>query len=126
MVEIKEIVGVDDLYNFLNDTPEEIHVVLFDNDQEHAPNCIMENLENLSTEKVGNALFAIADMNKTENEPLKTEREFYIFPSVEFFKNNKSYVRHLGHLNEFGFYEIIDEINEGYYIPSDETENKEE
>lgn len=124
MVEIREIVGVDDLYNFLNDTPEEIHVVLFDNDQEHVPNCIMENLENLSREKIGNTLVAVADMNKPENEPLKNERDFYLFPSVEFLKDNKSYVRHLGHLNEFGFYEIIDGINENYYIPSDENEEE--
>ena len=120
MVEIREIVGVEDLHNFLNDTPEEIHIVLFDNDQEHAPNCIMENLENLSREKIGNTLVAVADMNKPENEPLKNERDFYLFPSVEFLKDNKSYVRHLGHLNEFGFYEIIDGINENYYIPTEE------
>ena len=124
MVEIKQIVGVEDLHNFLNDTPEEIHVVLFDIDQEHGPNCIMENLENLSREKIGNTLVAVADMNKPENEPLKNERDFYLFPSVEFLKDNKSYVRHLGHLNEFGFYEIIDGINENYYIPSDENEEE--
>ena len=124
MVEIREIIGVEDLHNFLNDTPEEIHIVLFDNDQEHAPNCIMENLENLSREKIGNTLVAVAEMNKPENEPLKNERDFYLFPSVEFLKDNKSNVRHLGHLNEFGFYEIIDGINENYYIPSDENEEE--
>lgn len=120
MVEIREIVGVDELNSFLDDTPEVIHVVLFDNDTEHAPNCIMENLENLSREKIGNTLVAVADMNKPENELLKNERNFYLFPSVEFLKDNKSYVRHLGHLNEFGFYEIIDGINENYYIPTEE------
>ena len=87
MVEIREIIGVDELNSFLDDTPEVIHVVLFDNDTEHAPNCIMENLENLSREKIGNTLVAVADMNKPENEPLKNERNFYLFPSVEFLKD---------------------------------------
>ena len=56
MVEIREIVGVDELNSFLNDTPEVIHVVLFDNDREHAPNCVMENLENQPNRKDKNIL----------------------------------------------------------------------
>ena len=120
MVEIREIVGVDELNSFLNDTPEVIHVVLFDNDKEHAPNCVMENLENLSKDKVGDAMFALADMNKAENEPLKDAREFYIFPSIEFFKNKKSYCRFLGHMSEYDFYEVFDGFEDNYYVPEEE------
>lgn len=120
MVEIREIVGVDELNSFLEDTPEVIHVVLFDNDKEHAPNCIMENLENLSKDKVGDAMFALADMNKVENEPLKDAREFYLFPSIEFFKDKKSYCRILGHMSEYDFYEIFDGFEDNYYTPTEE------
>lgn len=120
MIEIREIVGVDELNSFLDDTPEIIHVVLFDNDKEHAPNCIMENLENLSKDKVGDAMFALADMNKVENEPLKDAREFYLFPSIEFFKDKKSYCRILGHMSEYDFYEIFDGFDDDYYTPMEE------
>lgn len=120
MIEIRQIVGVDELNSFLNDTPEVIHVILFDNDKEHAPNCIMENLENLSESKINGALIAVADMNNPENEPLKEAREFFIFPSIEFLKNGKSYARILGHMSEYDFYEVIEDIEDGYYQPEEE------
>lgn len=120
MIEIREIIGVEGLHAFYNDTPEVLHIVLYDEDTEHSENCIYENLENLSESKLNGALVAVADMTKPENEPLKDEREFYSFPSVEYTKDNKSYFRHLGHMSEYEFYEAIEDVEDGYYIPMEE------
>ncbi len=120
MVEIRQIVGVEQLRSFYNESPEKVHIVLYDNDKDHAPNCIAENLENLSESKIYGALIAVADMNNPENEPLKDEREFYFFPSIEFVKDGKSYARILGHMSEYDFYEVLEDIEDGYYQPEEE------
>ena len=120
MIEIREIIGVESLHEVYNDIPEALHIVLYDEDTVQSENCIYKNLEKLSESKLNGALVAVADMTKPENEPLKDERDFHLFPSVEYTKDNKSYFRSLGHMSENEFYKAIEDVESGYYIPMEE------
>ena len=120
MVEIRQIFGLEQLHSFYNESPEKVHVVLFDDENNHEPDCIANKLENLNNSEDYDILFAIADMTNVDNEPFIQERDFYNFPSIEFTKNDKSYYRFQGNMTLDEFYDVINKIEEGYYLPEDE------
>lgn len=120
MIEIRQIFGLEQLHSFYNESPEKVHVVLFDDENNHEPDCIANKLENLNNSEGYDILFAIADMTNVDNEPFIQERDFYNFPSIEFTKNDKSYYRFQGNMTLDDFYDVINKIEEGYYLPEDE------
>lgn len=115
MVEIREIVGVEQLHSFYNENPEQVHIVLYDNFDNTLMGNVYENFKNLSENHIDGSLLGIANMGKAENAPLIDERRLMFFPFIEFTMNNLSYYRHLGDMEEYDFYTIIDEIKDGIY-----------
>ena len=113
MVEIREIVGVKDLEAFYSDTPEALHIVLYEESKDHEPNCVGEIFENLSESHLMGAMLSRVNMENEENIPLKEYSRIFLLPFIEMVKDNKSYYRHLGHMPEFQFYDIIEGINDG-------------
>lgn len=120
MIEIRQIFGLEQLHSFYNESPEKVHVVLFDDENNHEPDCIANKLENLNNSEGYDILFAVADMTNVDNEPFIQERDFYNFPSIEFTKNDKSYYRFQGNMTLDDFYDVINKIEEGYYLPEDD------
>ena len=120
MVEIRQIFGLEQLHSFYIESPEKVHVVLFDDENNHEPDCIANKLETLNNSEDYDVLFAIADMTNVDNEPFIQERDFYNFPSIEFTKNDKSYYRFQGNMTLDDFYDVINKIEEGCYLPEDE------
>lgn len=130
MIEIRQIFGLEQLHSFYNESPDKVHVVLFDDENNHEPDCIANKLEALNNSEDYDVLFAIADMTNVDNESFIQERDFYNFPSIEFTKSGKSYYRFQGNMTLDEFYDVINKIEEGYYLPDDEevfseTENTE-
>lgn len=120
MIEIRQIFGLEQLHSFYNESPEKVHVVLFDDENNHEPDCIANKLEALNNSEDYDILFAIADMTNVDNESFIQERDFYNFPSIEFTKNDKSYYRFQGNMTLDELYDVLNKIEEGYYLPNDE------